>query len=111
MGLIVLIAFVALMAFATLRLAPVYLNYFKIVGVVDGVFAEFDAQNPTRTALRGSIAKRIDIDSVSVISARDVKVTAVKTGFEIAVVYDHTAPFIGNISFVVHFEKAVIVRR
>jgi hypothetical protein len=109
-GLIVLIVFIALMAFATLRLAPVYLNYMKIVGVVDGVFDEFDAQNPTRVALRGSIARRIDIDSVSVITARDVKVTPVKTGFQVAVIYDHTSPFIGNVSFVVHFEKTVIVR-
>lgn len=110
-GFILLVAFIALFAFAALRLTPVYLNYMKIVGVVDGVFNEFDAQNPTRTALRGSIARRIDIESVGVITARDVTVTVVDGGFEVAVVYDHTTPFIGNVSFIVHFDKSVVVRR
>ncbi len=111
MGYIVLIVFVALFAFAALRLIPVYLNYMKIVGVIDGVHDEFDGQNPSRTALRGSIARRMDIDSVGVITARDVIVTAVDGGFEIAAVYDHTSPFIANVSFVVHFDKTVVVRR
>ena len=37
LGLIILVSFVGLFAFAGIRLAPVYLNYMKIVGVVDGV--------------------------------------------------------------------------
>ncbi len=111
MGYILLIIFIGLFAFAVLRLTPVYLNYMKIVGVIDGVYDEFDGQNPTRSALRGSIARRMDIDSVGVITARDVVVTAVDGGFEVAAVYDHTAQFIANVSFIVHFDKKVIVRR
>ncbi len=111
LGYIFLIVFVGLFAFAALRLTPVYLNYMKIVGVVNGVYDEFDGQNPTRSALRGSIARRMDIDSVGVITARDVIVKAVDGGFEVAAVYDHTAPFIANVAFIVHFDKTVIVRR
>lgn len=111
LGFILLVIFVGLFAFAALRLTPVYLNYMKIVGVVNGVHDEFDGQNPTRSALRGSIARRMDIDSVGVITARDVTVTAVEGGFEVAAVYDHTSPFIANVSFIVHFDKKVVVRR
>ena len=82
-----------------------------VVGVVDGVFNEFDGQKPTRAAIRGSIARRFDVESVSIISYRDVTVTQVDGGFEVAAVYDHTAPFIANISFTVHFDKTRIVRR
>ena len=111
LGLIILVAFVGLFAFAGLRLTPVYLNYMKIAGVINGVHDEFDGQNPTRSGIRNSVARRFGIESVSQIKARDVTVTKVDGGFEVAAVYDHTAPFIANVSFTVHFDKTVLVRR
>ena len=111
LGLIILVTFVGLFAFAGLRLTPVYLNYMKIVGVVDGVGAEFDGTGASRAEIRSSISRRFDIDSVGEITARDVKVTPVDGGFEIAATYSHKAPFIANISFVVDFDKRTLVRR
>ena len=73
LGLLILVCFVGLFAFAGIRLTPVYLNYMKVVGVVDGVQDEFDGQNPTRAALRSSIGRRFDIESVSQLSVRDVE--------------------------------------
>jgi hypothetical protein len=111
LGYVILVSFIGVFAFGAIRLTPVYLNYMKVVGVVDGVFNEFDGQKPTRAAIRSSIARRFDVESVSVINYRDVTVTQVDGGFEVAAVYDHTAPFIGNISFTVHFDKSRVVRR
>lgn len=111
LGFIILAVFLGLFSFGVLRLTPMYLNYMKIVGVVNGVQSEFDGQQPTRTAIRSSIVRRFDIESVSVIKAKDVKVTTVDGGMEVSAVYDHTAPFIGNISFTVHFNKTELVRR
>ncbi len=111
LGIIVLLLFVGLFAFAFLRLTPVYLNYMKIVGVVDGVREEFDGQGPTSAAIRRSLRRRFDVESVGIITPRDVKVTSVDGGLQVSAVYDHTAPFISNISFMVHFDKTVVVRR
>jgi len=111
LGFIILAVFLGLFSFGVLRLTPMYLNYMKIVGVVNGVQAEFDGQQSTRTAIRGSISRRFEIESVSVIKAKDVSVTTVDGGMEIAAVYDHTAPFIANISFTVHFDKTALIRR
>ena len=111
LGLIILATFIGLFAFAGLRLTPVYLNYMKIVGVVDGVTAEFDAKGASRSEIRTSISRRFDIDSVGEITAKDVKVTAADGGFEVAATYSHKAPFISNISFVVDFDKRTLVRR
>ena len=111
LGMIILVSFIGLFVFAGLRLTPVYLNYFKVVGVVEGVHDEFDGMKPTRNAIRGSISRRFDVESVGIIKAKDVKVTAVDGGFEVSARYDHVAPFIGNVSFVVHFDKTMLVRR
>ena len=111
LGLIILVAFLGIFAFAGIRLTPVYLNYMKIVGVVDGVTAEFDGTGASRSAIRNSISRRFDIESVGEITARDVKVTPVDGGIEVAATYSHKAPFISNVSFLVDFDKRTLVRR
>jgi hypothetical protein len=111
LGFIILASFIAVIAFGALRLTPIYLNYMKIVGVVDGVQKEFDGKNSTRAMIRSSISRRFDVESVSVIVARDVAVTTVDGGMQVAAVYDHTSPFIANISFTVHFNKTELIRR
>lgn len=111
LGMLILVVFVGVFAFGFLRLTPIYLNYMKVVGVVDGVREEFDGQAPSRSAIRSSISRRFDIESVSQISARDVTVTTVDGGFEVSAAYEHKAPFIANISFVVDFDKTALIRR
>lgn len=111
LGVAILVAFIAIFAFAALRLTPVYLNYMKVVSVVSGVYDEYDGTKPTRAAIRQSISRRFDIDSVGVIRAKDVSVTTVDGGYEVAAVYSHKAPFIANISFVVDFDRRVVIRK
>jgi hypothetical protein len=111
LGLIFLVLFVGIFAFAAIRLTPVYLNYMKIVGVVDGVVAEFEGQNANAAAVRRSISRRFDVESVSQINYRDVRVSVVDGGLRVSAVYDHNTPFISNISFTVHFDKTETVRR
>jgi hypothetical protein len=111
LGMIILVAFLGLFAFAGIRLTPVYLNYMKVLGVINGVHEEFDGANASRSAIRSSITRRFDVESVGEITARDVTVTSVDGGFEVRAKYGHIAPFIANVSFMVEFDKAVLVRR
>lgn len=110
-GFLILAVFIGLFAFAFIRLTPVYLNYMKVVGVLEGVHEEFDSQNASRNAIRTSIVRRFNVESVSEIEASDIKVTSDSDGFTVEAVYDHTTPFVGNVSFTVHFDKKVLVRR
>ena len=111
LGFLILVAFLGLFAFAAIRLTPVYLNYMKVAGVLNGVLEEFDRQNPSIAAIRTSINRRFDVESVSVITSRDIKVTNDGAGFLVQAQYDHTAPYIANIYFTVRFDKQVLVRR
>jgi hypothetical protein len=111
LGVIILVSFVGLFAFAGMRLTPIYLNYMKVAGVVSGVQKEFDGANATRSAIRSSISRRFDIESVGIITAKDVKVTKVDAGHEVAATYSHKAPFIANVSFIVDFDNRAIIRR
>ncbi|NOX70987.1 MAG: DUF4845 domain-containing protein [Gammaproteobacteria bacterium] len=111
LGLLILVVFMGMFGYAGIRLAPIYLNYVAIASVIDGVRKEYDGQNPTRGEIKKSISRRFDIENISLITARDVKVTSSDGGFQVAVVYDHKADFVGNVSFSVHFDKKALVRR
>ena len=111
LGFIILAVFVGLFAFAAIRLTPVYLNYMKVAGVVEGVFEEFDGQNPSPSVIRNSIIRRFSVESVTVLEPRDISVTPEKGGFLVRAEYDHTVPFIANVSFTVHFDNSKLVRR
>ena len=104
LGLVILVTFVGLFAFAGIRLTPVYLNYMKVAGVVERLGQDFDNTVASRSAIRSSVSRRFEIESVGEIVAKDVKVSAVDGGFEVAAVYSHKAPFIANVSFVVDFD-------
>jgi len=111
LGLIILVAFVGLFVFAGIRLTPVYLNYSKVASVVEGVRKEFDGNGATRSEIRTSISRRFDIESVGIITAKDVKVTTVDGGHEVAAIYSHKAPFVANVHFLVDFDKRALIRR
>ena len=111
LGLIILVSFAGLFVFAFIRLTPLYLNYFKVSGVVEGAYKEFDGKGATTTNIRSYVSRRFDIESISQIAARDVSITAVDGGFEVKAEYSHKAPFIANVNFVVDFDKDVVIRR
>jgi hypothetical protein len=111
LGMAILVAFIGLIAFAGMRLTPIYLNYMKVAGVVSGVQKEFDGVNANRNAIRSSISRRFDIESVGEIVAKDVTVSKVAGGYEVAATYSHKSPFIANVSFLVDFDKRALIRR
>lgn len=110
LGMLILVAFVGLFVFAGIRLVPVYLEHMKIVSVLDGVKAEYEGQGPTRQDLMRSLSRRFDIESINVISERDLKVKKIADGYTIEATYENRTPFIANISFTVNFSKTVEVR-
>jgi hypothetical protein len=111
LGMMIVACCVGLIAFAALRLTPVYLNNMKVSGVLNGVHDEFDGQSPSRIEIRTSMERRFDIESVTEIEVRDITITTDEAGFVITATYDHKTPFISNISFSLHFDKSVQVRR
>lgn len=109
LGMLILVAFVGLFVFAGIRLVPVYLEHMKIVSVLDGVKDEFSGQNPNRQDIMRSLSRRFDVESVNVISEKDVKVRKIEDGYVVEAVYKNHTPFIANISFTVDFNKTVEV--
>jgi ribosomal protein L11 len=89
-----------------MRLAPVYLNYMKVVRALNLVASDAAGNADPRT-IRTTIDKHFEIDMVDYPTSKDIKVTKTATGWDVEASYDDEAPLFANISLHVVFDKTV----
>ena len=109
-GAMCILALVGLIAFAGLRLMPVYLNYLKVARSMDAAAAEFKSDNPDPGLVRRSLEKHWQIEDISGVEAKEVEVVKDDNGVTLHLVYDDATPYISNVSLSVHFDKTVKVQ-
>ena len=109
---ILLAALIGMVAYAALRLVPVYGEYMTLTSVMNGVKSELDGQGPTPVSIRNAIERRLNVESgVSSVNARDFEITQSATGYVVSLEYQGRAPYVANLSLVADFERQVEIRR
>jgi hypothetical protein len=103
-GLIILITFVGLFVYAGIRLTPLYLEYFNVVKAVEGLKSDADQG---QAAMRVGLEKRFDMDDIKSLNYKDVEITKEGSTWVVHVAYDAQTSFVGNVGFIVHFDKTV----
>ena len=111
LGMLIIGLFVAVVAYGAFRLVPVYLEHMKIVNVLDGLKEEMDGTNPSAIMLKKSIERRMDVEAITVITYKDIKLSKSSAGYFATAKYENNAPFVANVSFVVKFDKTVEIKR
>jgi hypothetical protein len=106
-GWLILLIPVAIVFYACVRLSTVYLNYMKVVHTLDQIVTEIPNESATADAIRISMDKHFDIESVEYPSSKDIKVTRVNSVWQIEANYDDQAPLFANIFILVTFDKVV----
>jgi hypothetical protein len=109
-GILCILALVGVIAYAGLRLIPVYLNYMKIARTMDTTATEFKTENPDVGALRRSLEHHWIIEDPSGVDVKDIEITKSDSGVLMHVAYDDAVPYIANVSLSVHFDKTVKVQ-
>jgi Domain of unknown function (DUF4845) len=110
LGWVFLLAPLAIVVYAGIRLAPVYLNYLKVVRALESTASEVKAGTTDPTSIRTSIDRHFEIDMVEFPTVKDMKITRDGGSWVIESAYDDEAPLFGNISLHVVFDKKVTVR-
>ncbi len=98
---------IAIVVYAIIRLAPVYLNYMSVARSLDLTASSVQSDNGqvSPQLIRGSLAKRFDIESINFPTVQDIIIQRDGSGWTIEAKYEDTAPLFGNISLVVDFDK------
>ncbi|HEY6482348.1 MAG TPA: DUF4845 domain-containing protein [Steroidobacteraceae bacterium] len=107
-GWIVLLIPVAIVGYAGIRLAPVYLNYMKVAKTLESLKSEYKESGDSGLAgIRTSIEKNFDIQSVDYPTVKDIKITRDGRSWLVEAAYDDQAPLFANVFILVTFDKTV----
>jgi hypothetical protein len=105
-GWLFLLTPLALVVYAGIRLAPVYLNYMKVVKAMDQAGNELKGGvNPQ--SIRATIDRHFEIDMVDYPTTKDMKITKDGASWLVESQYDDDAPLFANLSIHVTFDKKV----
>lgn len=108
--LLVLVIF-GIFALAALRLVPIYLEYYRINSVLSSLKVEMVDSSPSKKDIKSFLDKRFNIESIARIKPSDIKITPKSETWEVRANYDARTEFIGNLHFIVTFDKVVEIKR
>lgn len=106
LGWLILLTPFAIVGYAGIRAAPVYLKYLKVVRALEGTANELKGEASPAT-IRAAIDKHFEIDMVDDLQAKDFKVTKDGAGWMVEAAYEAEAPLFANISLHWDFDKSV----
>ena len=95
--------------YAALRLVPIYLNYTKVVRTMDQVASDVKADELTQTAIRNSLNRRLDIESIEFPDGKDFVIRRDGQQWIMEVSYEDAAPLMSNLQLVATFKKTVTI--
>ncbi len=108
-GLLCILALVGVIAYAGIRLVPVYLTYMQVAKTMDATAAEMrDAPDPGN--IRRSLERHWQIEDITAVDFKQIEISKDDSGVVMHVAYDEPVPYIANVSLSVHFEKTVKVQ-
>jgi hypothetical protein len=106
-GWLFLLTPLAIVGYAGIRLAPVYLNYMKVSKAMDETRSELKAGGVNPASIRTTIDRHFEIDMVEYPTTKDMTVTRDGATWVVESKYEDDAPLFGNVSLHVVFDKRV----
>ena len=102
---------IAIVGYAGIRLAPVYLNYMKVARSMDALTSELHADDtPSVMMIRTALGKHLDIQSVTYPDLKDFEIRRDGSVWIVQSTYEESAPLFSNIAMVVAFDKTVQIK-
>jgi hypothetical protein len=109
LGMLTIVAILGFGLYAGIRLLPIYLEYFGIVKAMEQV-SRTGSGAQTPKDLRDALDRRWAIEDFKSIQPKDMEIKkAPNGGWTMRAWYRAEAPFVGNVSLAVDFDKTVIV--
>lgn len=107
LGMLVIVAILGVGLFGAIRLVPLYLEYMAVARAMEQTAKENAGGN--QQALRTSLIRRWTIEDIKTIEPKDIEIKRANNGLVMRAWYRAEAPFVGNVSLVVDFDKTVPV--
>lgn len=110
LGALLIIIPIAVVVYAVIRLAPVYLNYMDVARSIDTAASSASSGGTVSPdEIRNTLEKQFDIEDITFPTVDDIQIRQNGGGWMIEAKYEDTAHLFGNISLLVDFDKVSTV--
>jgi hypothetical protein len=106
-GWLILLTPFALLVYVGIRLTPVLMNYMAVARSLNELTSEYGSGGATPDAIRSSLQKRFDVESVDYPSTKDINITRAGQGWTVEAAYYDQAPLFEHVSLQIQFDKTV----
>lgn len=111
LGWLFVLLIIGIFAIAALRLVPIYLEYYRVSAVLTALKTEKVDGVANKKEIRSYLYKRFNIEAINRLKASDIDVTLKSEVYEVRASYDARTPFIGNVHFIITFDRKVEIPR
>jgi len=108
-GWLIILALIGFFVLLTLRMAPVYMEYYKVASTLNTMEKESGFSNPQE--IRRMAENRFEISYVSVISNKDLIIKPFGQNYLVRADYEERVHLFFNVYVVMVFDKQVTVKR
>ena len=110
LGMVIIFAILGMGVYAGIRLVPLYFEYMAVVRAMDQVAKEYNGEPVTVGQVRTALDRRWTIEDIKSIDPKEMEIRKQGNGLMMRAAYRAEAPFLGNVSLVVDFDKAVEIK-
>jgi hypothetical protein len=109
-GWIFLLAPVAIVLYAGIRVGPEYLNYYKVMTALKETANKLKSDETlTPQTIHSALEKRFDTSYIDKPSPADIVVRKGDKGWEMTADYETVAPMFGNLFLLMTFKHTVVI--
>jgi hypothetical protein len=110
LGWLFLLAPLAIVFYACVRLTPIYLNYMNVTHALTQVATEMPNNIAAADGIRTAIEKHLNVAGVTFPDVKDLKITRIDGIWTMEANYDDQTPLFANIFISVTFDKIVTLK-
>lgn len=109
---LMVIFIVLLIGWSALKLAPVYIQHYSVVKIMDKIKSKYEAKLQhdsfvSTHEIQGTLYKHMDVNYINHLTKKNISVDRTPKGFKVRIKYDVNVPFIANIDALLHFDNTV----
>ena len=108
-GWLIVLGMLSFFVLLVLRLAPGYLEFYKVKSVLESLQQEPYLGNKTPMEIHSLLQRRIDVNAIDSIQAKDINIKQEGGKTTISTQYEVRVPIMGNVDAVSKFEKSIEV--
>ena len=108
-GWLVVLALIAFFTLLTLRLAPVYLDYYKVVSSLKSLKQEPNITKKTPAEIMDLLSRRFDVNSIDNVTRKNIHIKESGGVLTVGIKYQVRVPIMGNVDALVSFNRSIHV--